>query len=109
MGLLDDAIREHLELKLQNGGDPGEIAREEREALEPVVIDSDGAEEELDEVTEHTADTAAAPPSTQDTAEFDMTAVLEPADDDEPLEWEEPGSDDEPPREIPGQEHLSFE
>jgi hypothetical protein len=33
MGLLDDAIREHLELKRQHGGDPGEIERQEHEAL----------------------------------------------------------------------------
>ncbi len=39
MGLLDEAIREHLELKRRRGADPGEIAREEREALEPVFPD----------------------------------------------------------------------
>jgi hypothetical protein len=33
MGLLDDAIREHLELKRQHGADPHEVEREEREAL----------------------------------------------------------------------------
>jgi hypothetical protein len=33
MGLLDDAIREHLELKRQHGADPAEVEREEREAL----------------------------------------------------------------------------
>jgi hypothetical protein len=33
MGLLDDAIREHLELKRRHGGDPGEIERQEHEAL----------------------------------------------------------------------------
>jgi hypothetical protein len=33
MGLLDDAIREHLELKRRHGADPDEVAREEREAL----------------------------------------------------------------------------
>jgi hypothetical protein len=36
MGLLDEAIRHHLELKRRGGGDPGAIAREEREALAPV-------------------------------------------------------------------------
>jgi hypothetical protein len=36
MGLLDEAIRDHLELKRQRGADPSEIARAEREALEPV-------------------------------------------------------------------------
>jgi hypothetical protein len=37
MGLLDDAIREHLELKRRRGAEPGEIARVEREALDPSV------------------------------------------------------------------------
>jgi hypothetical protein len=36
MGLLDDAIREHLELKRLRGVDPGEVAREEQDALGPV-------------------------------------------------------------------------
>jgi hypothetical protein len=40
MGLLDDAIREHLELKRLRGADPGEVAREQREALDPVPRDS---------------------------------------------------------------------
>jgi hypothetical protein len=33
MGLLDDAIREHLELKRRRGADPGEVERQEREVL----------------------------------------------------------------------------
>jgi hypothetical protein len=33
MGLLDDAIREHLELKRQHGADPAEVERQEHEAL----------------------------------------------------------------------------
>lgn len=33
MGLLDDAIREHLELKRKRGADLGEVERQEREAL----------------------------------------------------------------------------
>ncbi len=33
MGLLDDAIREHLELKRRHGADPDEVSRQEREAL----------------------------------------------------------------------------
>jgi hypothetical protein len=35
MGLLDDAIREHLDLKRRRGADPAEIERLEREALGP--------------------------------------------------------------------------
>ena len=44
MGLLDDAIREHLELQRRRGADPAEIERSEREALGPVRR----APEELD-------------------------------------------------------------
>jgi Flp pilus assembly protein TadD len=37
MGDLDEAIREHLELKRRRGADPAEVAREEQEALAPVT------------------------------------------------------------------------
>jgi hypothetical protein len=36
MGLLDDAIKEHLDLKRRRGADPTEVERAEREALGPV-------------------------------------------------------------------------
>jgi hypothetical protein len=36
MGILDEAIREHLDLKRRRGADPAEIERAEREALGPV-------------------------------------------------------------------------
>jgi hypothetical protein len=36
VGLLDDAIREHLDLKRRRGADPAEIERAEQEALGPV-------------------------------------------------------------------------
>jgi len=36
MGLLDDAIREHLELKRRSGADPGAIAQAEQDALDPI-------------------------------------------------------------------------
>ena len=39
MGLLDDAIREHLELKRRHGADPSEVAKQEHEALGPVRRD----------------------------------------------------------------------
>jgi hypothetical protein len=42
MGLLDEAIREHLELKRRRGADAGEISREESEALGPVRRAPDG-------------------------------------------------------------------
>jgi hypothetical protein len=39
MGLLEDAIRDHLELKRRQGADPEVIAEKERQALAPVVPD----------------------------------------------------------------------
>jgi hypothetical protein len=44
MGLLDDAIREHLELKRLRGADPGEVARAENDALGPVRREADAPE-----------------------------------------------------------------
>jgi hypothetical protein len=35
MGLLDDAIREHLELRRRHGADPSEVAQQEQEAFGP--------------------------------------------------------------------------
>ena len=37
MGDLDEAIREHLELKRRRGADPAEVAQQEQEALAPVT------------------------------------------------------------------------
>ena len=45
MGLLDDAIREHLDLKRRRGADPTEIERAEREALGPVRRGPDAPEQ----------------------------------------------------------------
>jgi hypothetical protein len=47
MGLLDDAIREHLDLQRRRGADPTEVQRAEREALGPVrrAPESPGADD----------------------------------------------------------------
>ena len=37
MSDLEDAIRDHLELKRRRGADPTEVAREEHDALDPVT------------------------------------------------------------------------
>lgn len=92
MGLLDEAIRDHLELKRRRGADPGEIAREEREALEPVFPDEPrpaALDEEpqaaplLDEEAPQGdplgAEAASSHPVasiSEETAELDMEAVL---------------------------------
>ncbi|MDQ3724120.1 MAG: hypothetical protein M3376_13885, partial [Actinomycetota bacterium] len=74
MGLLDDAIREHLELKRRRGADAGDISREESEALGPVRRGPDGAPDISDTFV---ADQAAgeAPPASP-SWESDETAIL---------------------------------
>jgi hypothetical protein len=113
MGLLDEAIREHLELKRRRGGDPSAIAREERDALAPGVsgpagpADANG-QQMAEEVGEHGDGEAGRPVrggqpgelvgelaehSTvgQETAELDMQAVI----DEQPEEagWAPPPAD----------------
>jgi hypothetical protein len=57
MGLLDDAIREHMELKRLRGADPAVIAQQEHDALGPVL-----REEDLEgDVTEEDVTDAVAP------------------------------------------------
>jgi hypothetical protein len=60
MGLLDEAIREHLELKRRRGADPGEIAHAESSVLAPVPG------EEHDLAVGHDEAYEPAPPSEQE-------------------------------------------
>jgi hypothetical protein len=64
MGLLDDAIRDHLDLKRRRGADPAELERAEREALGPVRRKGDVATanypDDADEAFEPEADDALA-------------------------------------------------
>jgi len=134
MGLLDDAIREHLELKRRRGADPGEVARAEQEALAPVPREPsavlDPGQQEYEEHQHAEPDREGAPQRATDfssigeeTAEIDMREVLAagydpPAGEDpshaapeeDSLEWEMPGREERPPPpDIPGQESLTFE
>jgi hypothetical protein len=79
MGLLDDAIREHLELKRRHGADPHEVARQEDEALGPI-----GGQEPHDEHDEHE------PPEVNE----DQLALV----DEPPAPYDQPAAveDDEP-------------
>src|SRR5688572_3559193 len=69
MGLLDDAIREHLELKRRHGADPGEVERQEREVLGGVPQAGEFAQPEADE-----------PPADESVAETDLEPAAEPVD-----------------------------
>jgi len=100
MGLLDEAIREHLELKRRRGADPTAVAREEQEALAPSFPaehgDPDGDDgyrehepqgvhdEEapaqvgpVDDAADAHAELGDLSGAGQETAELDMQAVLE--------------------------------
>jgi hypothetical protein len=113
MGMLDDAIREHLELKRRRGADPGEIAREEQEALDPVFPDEPGPDSLAEEAAleglpgELTVPGEEVPPTdphlpeaaeqaaVQETAEIDMERVLD--------------EDAAATEQAPDQERMSFE
>jgi hypothetical protein len=90
MGLLDDAIREHLDLKRRRGADPSEVERLEREALGPVRrAPHERADVGMDE-TEGLAPVA----YPEDESDHDW---VEPADD-EPLLDPVADYQQEPPR-----------
>jgi hypothetical protein len=113
MGLLDDAIREHMELKRLRGADPSDLARQEHEALGPVVREhdpeepaaiEDGADGDRDlSVDPHPAREPDFANIGQETAELDMRTVL-----DGPLA---DGVEEAPsiPGVTPGQERLWFD
>ncbi len=87
MGLLDDAIKEHLELKRRRGADAGEISRLESEALGPVRRSAAGVPD-LSETFEPPSDEPAAPASETPPAapapEAAPTSTYEPPDYEPP-------------------------
>jgi hypothetical protein len=89
MGLLDDAIREHLELKRRRGADPDEVERQEGEALgaprRGEFARPDGAPDEA---------AAVEPPAGADEAPAPEPTAVDP----EPVEPEpEPAAAEAPP------------
>ena len=110
MGILDDAIREHLELKRRRGGDPSEIDRMEREALGPVRRGPHDAADLL--VDEESIPRGSYPideeaPSWEERAE--EAAPFDHAHESSPephsAEWSEP----ELPRELPRHHEIAEE
>src|SRR5918999_2638858 len=99
MGILDDAIRQHLELKRQHGAPEEEIQRQEEEALGPARRDVAPAEPaggdgevELESPDEAAAAEAA---SEQETELFDRDAGMEEAEtvlEERGGAFDEPGS-----------------
>jgi len=96
MGVLDDAIREHLDLKRRRGADPAEVERDEREALGPVRRAPEGQpstdpESEADVAYDHEADEEE--DGRHESLE-DLPHVT--AEPEAPPEYEEPLAPDEP-------------
>src|SRR3954453_3732816 len=87
MGLLDDAIREHLELKRRRGADAGELERQEQEALGPA------------RKGEFARPDGEAPPAEAAPQEPAVPAVEEPPE--APAPPEEPLAEAPPPAEQP--------
>ena len=106
MGLLDDAIKDHLELKRRHGADPTEVARLEHEALGPArrepVAEALVAEEEPVATVEEEEEVAAveepvAPrerPVVEDDVDFDEVTADERLD--APVRHVAPEADPEP-------------
>jgi hypothetical protein len=101
MGLLDDAIREHLELKRKHGANPEDVARQEQEALGPGQQRNEFAQPEAPE-EEPVAEEAPAPPLNEEPPEEE--SAPEAAADAAAYE-EDPWLDDEPD-EVPAEEAL---
>jgi hypothetical protein len=78
MGLLDDAIREHMELKRLRGADPSEVARQEQDVLGRVPR-RDDPEEQDEDASEPSQPARGADFANvgQETAELDMRTVLD--------------------------------
>jgi hypothetical protein len=106
MGLLDDAIREHLELKRSRGADPNEVERQEREALgatqQAEFVESAGADSVAESAGAESAEAEPVEPEP-----FDVEA-LEPAPEPEPAapEADDPWLEDERD-EVPAEESLA--
>src|SRR5882762_2959659 len=94
MGLLDEAIKEHLSLKRRRGADPEDVAREEREALGPAVREV--RESMSDEAPSAVAEGAAGADGTPEPAPAPAAAAAPPAEDPVPAAQEPPPAAEEP-------------
>jgi hypothetical protein len=105
MGLLDEAIRQHLDLKRRHGADPAEIERAEREALGPVRR----GPEEPDDLPLEPATGADHDPEYEGDEELGWDEPLHgEADDHSPL-FEEPEHPDDEPGPVHGHGHNEDE
>ena len=119
MGLLDDAIREHLELKRKHGANPEDVARQEQEALGPGQRNEfaqpeggrGGAEPGAATSAAAVAPEASAAGVRATAAPVDELPEGEPGIPEEPPAAQAPGYDEDPwlddePDEVPADEAL---
>jgi hypothetical protein len=105
MGLLDDAIREHLDLKRRRGADPAEVERAEREALGPVrrgpeAAGPDDLPSEVGGQSPLEHETGREPEwesSFEESEPFPGSFPEEPTAYEEPAPYQEPAAHHEPP------------
>jgi hypothetical protein len=100
MGLLDDAIREHMELKRLRGADPTVIAQQEHDALGPVLREEDVEGDVTEEdVTDAGAPAAPHPAGAtpHDAASHEEGIAQHPADDSPALQQPDHDSADHGP------------
>jgi hypothetical protein len=95
MGILDDAIREHLELKRKHGVAEEELQRQEDEALGPARRDAAQQRDEDEPAPGSEGDDAVEPAAEQETDLFDMESDAD-ASPEEPALGDETGSLDQP-------------
>jgi hypothetical protein len=104
MGVLDDAIREHLELKRRHGVPEEEVERQEEEALGPARRDvaqqpegEEAAADADDDASLFDAEHRDAPVAEAPAAADEETAVAEPSAAEAAPVLEEPSAVEEPP------------
>ena len=88
MGALDDAIREHIELKRQHGASETDLERQEREALGPARRETAAPAEPVD-----TAEPAEPAAEDFDTAATQVPDVAEPEPETDPAFEAAPAAD----------------
>jgi hypothetical protein len=113
MGLLDDAIREHLELKRKHGASPEDVARQEQEALGPGRRNEFAHPEQEEAAAAEVEPVPAAPEASEPAAVAagDELPAGEPGIPEPPPAAVAPGSDEDPwldeePDEVPADEAL---
>ena len=112
MGLLDDAIREHLELKRKHGANPEDVARQEQEALGPGQRNEFAQPEQPEQPLAPEPEASEPEPPEAVAAEpADELPEGEPGIPEEPPSAMAPGYDEDPwldedPDEVPAEESL---